>query len=191
MLIVVGFSSCNNDECVETEDTEKSELLSEEFKTTFSESDYHLALNEFSSAMQTTRAYGLSEEMIKKAIKPFTRDGEFIIEQLLNDKTSSDEEKVIWENLDECQLAMLSVIANSLIYDVEDDTRAATNSSLHCLSEAIVGGGPLVGTGTWVTILKIGGKTALKRAACALGGMVGGAIAAAMFINDYNACMNR
>ena len=64
------------------------------------------------------------------------------------------------------------------------------NKELLCLADALAGGGVVGGGLTWGAIIKIGGKTALKRAACALTGMVGGAIAAAMIINDYNACMN-
>lgn len=196
MLFVVGFSSCNNDECVETEDTEKSELLSEEFKTTFSESDYHLALNNVTNVLMSTRSTQLSEEIVQKAIEPFVLDGKYLKEQILKDKSTDEEDEEKLDGLNDSQLAVLSLFANALIYDVDfgndgaASTRAAVNKELLCLADALAGGGAVAGGFTIGTLIRIGGKTALKRAACALTGMVGGVIAAAMIINDYNACMN-
>lgn len=191
----VVFASCSTD-LVEKEDEEKIELTPESFKTNFSESGYHNALNNVTNVLMSTRSTQLSEEIVQKAIEPFVLDGKYLKEQILKDKSTDEEDEEKLDGLNDSQLAVLSLFANALIYDVDfgndgaASTRAAVNKELLCLADALAGGGVVGGGLTWGAIIKIGGKTALKRAACALTGMVGGAIAAAMIVNDYNACMN-
>ena len=140
----VVFASCSTD-LVEKEDEEKIELTPESFKTNFSESGYHNALNNVTNVLMSTRSTQLSEEIVQKAIEPFVLDGKYLKEQILQDKSTDEEDEEKLDGLNDSQLAVLSLFANALIYDVDfgndgaASTRAAVNKELLCLADALVG----------------------------------------------------
>lgn len=181
-MLVVCFLLFQNCSSVYDENENVPKSTQFEITTTFSELEFQNELDNLSEIIITTRTETLNEDLAIKAITPFVKDGEFVRDQLLDDNSLNELETELIENLSDEELAMLSVCANSYA--------RPTNPSLHCLGEALVGGGSITGGITVGFIKKVGVRTALRLVCSALGGAVGGAITAAMIINDYNTCMN-
>ena len=144
MLIVVGFSSCNNDECVETEkvETEMNESLLN-LETSLSQSDYE-QLSANLSTIVNTRASINDEQACKNALLPLIKDGELIQKQILEQLSSEGSQKEIndyFTDLSEEQLATLSFLVyniNEMQNSEEVNTRAVSMSRVRdCLSFAL------------------------------------------------------
>lgn len=193
VCITCLFSSClSKDDGLDTIEVSYGKVENSEISTSLNADLFNRTLDDISNLVTQTRASSFDEEKIEKALKPLTEDGEFIRKQLLDDKTLTALERENIENLSASQLAVLSLITNAYLLDIESLTRGtyATNQRLHCISEALTGGGVFVGGGVVGSIAKLGFKTALRTVCCGALGMIGGAIAAVMIINDYNTCMN-
>lgn len=189
----VSVLSCSSD-VDELNPTENETSISQELVLTFDEKDFQSNLDNVSALFKLqTRANGLDEEKAKEVIAPFVEEGYCIKSQLLDDASISQEERDYIDNLNDEELAVLSIIAYSIVeaVDEENETNGTynVNNRLHCIGVALVGGGSVTGGLTWGLITRVGTRTAVRMATSALGGMVGGAITAAMYINDYNNCM--
>lgn len=159
LLISAGmFLSCSS---IDEEAKEVSEPISVDLITTFSESEFQRNLDNVSAVVMQTRAAELDEKIALNAISPFVEDGLSVKQQLLADETLDESEILLIENLTDEELAILSVYANSY--------SRPTNPSLHCLGEALTGGGSVAGGITVAFIKKVGVRTALRLACAALG----------------------
>lgn len=182
-------SNVNEQDLAENENPNSQELV-----LSFDEKEFQANLDNVSALfISNTRSEYLSEEKAREVITPFVEDGKNIKNQLLDDASLSQEQRDSIEILNDNELAILSIIAYSVVKTAEERhiTRAyTTNKELNCISSALVGGGSVSGGLTWAFIKRVGIKTAVRLASSVLGGMIGGSITAAMYINDYNTCMN-
>lgn len=184
------FTSCSSNDDFKQEEHQQSVIVS-----SFSPDEFTKSLNGVSDFVSTkTRNAAYNEEEAQNVIKPFIIDGKNIQNQLLDDNTLSTEQKDSIENLSDEELAVLSVIAYSAI-EAEGDglttrTTYPTNKRLYCVSTALVGGGSFSGAALLTVLRKVGTRTFLRMSLSAFGGFVGGAITVAMYLNDYNTCMN-
>lgn len=124
---------------------------------------------------------------------PFVVDGKNIQAQLLDDNTLTKEQRDSINQLTDNELAILSIVAYSLLESNEQIlTRSSyiQNKNLYCIGQALTGGGSVTGGLTWAVVKRIGTRTALRLALGSFCGMVGGAITVAMYLNDYNICMS-
>lgn len=189
----VSMLSCSSD-VDEQNPTEDETSISQELVLTLDKKDFQSNLDNVSALFKIqTRANSLDEEKAQEAIAPFVEEGNNIRSQLLDDVSISQEERDYIENLNDEELAVLSIIAYSIVeaVDEENETNGTynVNKRLHCVGVALVGGGSVTGGLTIGLIARVGTRTAVRMATSALGGMIGGAITAAMYINDYNICM--
>lgn len=192
LVCVVLFVNCSSDSEQLTVKSEK--IASSELVSNFTQDEFKKSLDEVSNfVLQNTRA-NIDETKAKEVMMPFVEDGKNIQKQLLDDKKLTDIQRDSLENLSDNELAILSVMAYSIIDTTNDavGTRSSypVNRRLTCVGQALAGGSSFTGIFTWTFIKRVGQRTALRVALGAFGGMVGGAITAAMFINDYNICMN-
>lgn len=200
MCIVTFMYSCSTSSD-DLEINESNAYISQEIKTTFDETTFLSNLDNVSAMFSgRNRVAVFDEEQAEAIIHPFIVDGINIKRQLLDDITLTREETEKIQSLTNNELAVLSVVAYAIITTANADVelmetsgeyQRATNKRLHCISEALAGGSAITGSITWGFIWKMGTKTAIRLAASSLGGMVGGAITVAIFLNDYNDCMNK
>lgn len=188
IIILLICCSTNEEDSIVDAQKEQMELVS-----SFSKVDFERNLTKVSNFVSlSTRSLNFDEEKAQQVIMPFVKDGEFIQKQLLEDETLSLEQRDSLENLSYEDLAVLSVVTFSILEagNEQNVTRAGYNNRLHCISQALAGGSVLTGGLTWTFIRTVGTRTAIRLALGSLGGMVGGAITVAMFLNDYYCCMN-
>lgn len=190
LFCVVAFTGCASDLEQKMQKQDTVDIQDTEIKTSFTQEEFQENMNKVSSIFLNTRSSNLNDEIAEEVISPFIQDGNFIKEQLLKDESLTLAARDSIQNLTDPETAILSLYANAINRELSCMTRArATNMNLHCIGEALVGGGSVTGGVTTAFVLKVGMKTALRLACSALGGMVGGALTAAMYINDYNICM--
>lgn len=187
------FTSCSSENDEQTINEEKSNSM--DLVTTFSKDEFNKSLNNVSQYINLkTRGSDYDEAEAEKVLVPFVVDGKNIQAQLLDDNTLTKEQRDSINQLTDNELAILSVVAYSLLESNEQIlTRSSNilqNKTLHCIGQALMGGGSLTGGLTWQFIRRVGTRTVLRLALSSFGGMVGGAITAAMYINDYNICMS-
>lgn len=187
MLLLICCSTDKEDSIADVQ-KEETELVS-----SFSKGDFERNLTNVSNFVSlSTRSLNFDEENAQQVILPFVKDGEYIQKQLLEDETLSLEQRDSLENLSNEDLAILSVVTYSIVEagNEQISTRAGYNKKLHCIGEAMAGGASVSGGFTLAFLKTVGMRTAVRLAMSSLGGMVGGAIAVAMFLNDYYYCMN-
>lgn len=185
LLCVVSFTGCSSDLEQNSQKQDAVNIQETEIKTSFSQDEFQENLNKVSSIIVNTRTSSLNDEIAEEVLYPFVQDGIFIKEQLLEDESITLAAKDSIQNLSNPELAILSLYANAINKELSCATRA-TNKSLHCIGEALVGGGSVTGGVTVAFLTKVGARTALRLACSALGGMVGGAITAAMYISNHS-----
>ena len=190
LFCVVIFTGCSSDLEQKMPKQDTVDIQITEIMTSFTQEEFLENMNKVSNIVFNTRSSNLNDEIAEEVLSPFIQDGNFIKEQLLEDESLTLAAKDSIQNLTDPETAILSLYANAIKMELSCTTRAkATNMNLHCIGEALVGGGSVTGGATTAFVVKVGMKTALRLACSVLGGMVGGALTAAMYINDYNICM--
>ena len=119
-------------------------------KQVFSINEFQENLNKVSNVIISTRSSNLNEKVVEEVLYPFVQDGIFIKEQLLEDESLTLATKDSIQKLSNPELAILSLYTNAIERELSCTTRA-TNSSLHCIGQALVGGGLLQEESLWLS----------------------------------------